>query len=131
MTHAGDLKSESANVPRETRRYVSAFRRHQGEDKKRRLVQAAIELIEAGTFRPTVRAIVDRVGCAPCNLIHHFGSLEGLLAHLAAEHAAAVAKAAGLFFVVDPEHQSYVVRLILLGRRADEAPRHPWHGELL
>lgn len=110
------MKPDIANASRETRRYVSAYRQHQGDDKKRRMVEAALELIDEGRLRPTARAIVERVGCSPCNLVHHFGSIDGLYEQLAADHAAAIAKAAGLFFIVQPDNQPYVVRLILFGR---------------
>jgi AcrR family transcriptional regulator len=63
----------------------------------------------AGQLRPSARAIVARVGCAPCNLIHHFGSIERLYEHLAAEHATAIALAAGLSGKVLSIDQPYVV----------------------
>lgn len=76
------------------RRYVSAYRQHQGALSREALIRAALLLIGRGNFRPSARAIAGLAGMHQSAVNRHFGSVELLYRVIAREHADAVCEAA-------------------------------------
>lgn len=102
------------------RKYVSGFRRGQGERTRAAIVEAALSLIGEGGFRPEALAIGERAGCHPSAIVRHFGALHLLYRVIAREHAGAVLEAIGLEPMDDPRTtalQNDLVWIVMTGAR--------------
>lgn len=108
-----------------TRKYVSGFRRGQGERTRAAIVEATLALVAAGNFRPDALTIGARVGCHPSAIMRHFGALHLLYRVIAREHAGAVLEALGIEAAVsecgsDPRTtalQDALVWIVMTGAR--------------
>ncbi len=87
---AGDTAEPGAGVGDDGRLPVppSDRRRARGLRTRKGIVDAAIDLIEAGNPRPTTRQVAVRAGVSARLVFHHFGRL-GVVIRLAAERQAA------------------------------------------
>lgn len=117
MTGAVVSRETLADSGAAKRRYVSGFRRKKRDRTAERIVEAVLRLVEAGDFQPSLCDVAQRASCTPGAIRCLFGTRTALLDQVATQHWARVAKAAGLFFIVHPLAQPYVVRLILTGRK--------------
>lgn len=103
-----------------TRKYVSGFRRGQGERTRAAIVEATLALVSAGNFRPDALTIGAQVGCHPSAIMRHFGALHLLYRVIAREHAGAVLEALGIEPLDDPRTtalQSDLVWIVMTGAR--------------
>jgi AcrR family transcriptional regulator len=90
------------------RKYVSAYRRRQGELTREALVKATLLIIGRGNFRPDAREIAGLAGVHQSAVNRHFGSVDLLYRVIAREYAQAVCQAA------IGEHQAW---LIMVGKK--------------
>lgn len=101
------------------RRYRSPYRKAQASELRAAVMEAALEFVEKGNFRPQGIEIAARAGVHSSTITHQFGSLMGLYRAIAEEHPFAVAKAAGLFFTVHPSDQTSIAWLLMTGIRPE------------
>lgn len=90
-----------APVPREAlaqskRRYYSPARRRRAEATREALLDAAVELIAGGDFRPEASAIAARAKVHPATINRHFSAAHLLFRVVARERTGAVLEALGL-----------------------------------
>lgn len=104
------------------RRYHSPARKHRAEQTREALLDAAVELIVAGDFRPEASAIAKRAGRNKSLVNRHFSALHLLYRVVARERAGAVLEALGLKPLDDDRTQALQTDLVwiaLTGRRRD------------
>lgn len=115
-------------VPQETlaqtkRRYHSPARRRSAEQTREALLDAAVELIAAGNFRPEAGAIAKRAGRHQSVVNRHFTALPLLYRVVARERSAAVLEALGLKPVDDERALTPMLNdlvwIAMTGRRRD------------
>lgn len=114
-------------VPREAlaqskRRYYSPARRKRAGATREVLLDAAVELIVAGNFRPEASAIAARAKVHPATINRHFLAIHLLYRVIARERTGAVLEALGLFPIDVPRLaalQTDLVWISLTGRRRD------------
>lgn len=114
-------------VPREAlaqpkRRYFSGARRKKAERTREALLDAAVELIAAGDFRPEASAIAARAKVHPATINRHFSAAHLLFRVVARERTGAVLEALGLVAMDDARTQALQADLVwiaLTGRRRD------------
>lgn len=102
------------------RKYVSGFRRGQGERTRAAIVEAALASIAIGSFRPDALTIGARAGCHPSAIVRHFGALHLLYRVIAREHAGAVLEALGIEPMDDARTaalQNDLVWIVMTGAR--------------
>lgn len=124
MTTAAPPQSDSANASRETlaqstsgkgQKYVSPFRKGQGEETSQAIVAATLKFIAAGRFRPEAREIGRAAGCDPSAITRHFGSLDLLYRVIARERWMDVIEAAQISLPCP--NQRHIAWLIMVGER--------------
>ncbi|WP_289296493.1 hypothetical protein [uncultured Reyranella sp.] len=106
------------------RRYHSPARRRSAEQTREALLDAAVELIAAGNFRPEAGAIAKRAGRHQSVVNRHFTALPLLYRVVARERSAAVLEALGIEPLDDARTQALQADLVwiaMTGRR-----RHGW-----
>jgi AcrR family transcriptional regulator len=70
-----------------------------GSERRRAILEAAIELFAAKGFRGTgIAEIAERVGITPSGILHHFGSKESLLLAVVQERDRRVAQVLAVFW---------------------------------
>jgi AcrR family transcriptional regulator len=105
------------------RRYYSPARRKKAEATREALLDAAVELIAAGDFRPEAAAIAARANVHPATINRHFSAAHLLFRVVARERTGAVLEALGLSPVEDPRQarvQNDLVWIALTGTRRAE-----------
>lgn len=90
------------------------------DDTRARVVEAALEEIQRGTYRPKAMAICVALGLHRSTIVSRFGGVGGLYRHLAETCWQEIAQRAGLGYLSEAE-QRRVVGLIMTGRPAREA----------
>jgi AcrR family transcriptional regulator len=100
------------------RKYVSPFRRNQGERTRAALVDATLSFVRQGCFRPEAREIAEVAGCHKSAVTRHFGSLDLLYRVIARGHWSEVLLAAGIDDCHDRRHID-LAWLIMVGRPRD------------
>lgn len=115
---SSDVSQGTLTQPK--RRYVSGFRRRKAERTREALLDAAVELIAAGDFRPEASAIASRAGVHKSSVNRHFSAIHLLHRVIARERYGAVIEALGLAPPADlrtEELQSALVWIAMTGRR--------------
>jgi AcrR family transcriptional regulator len=77
-------------------KYVSPFRQGQGERTRTAILEAALQLIRKGRFRPEARELASLADIHRSAVVRHFGSLQLLYNVIAREHADKVLQALGI-----------------------------------
>jgi len=119
LAHAGSGRAAGASGPR----YVSPFRRAQGERTRAAIVAAALGLIAEGNFRPEAREIGRLAGIHRSAVVRHFGSLGLLYRVIAREHAGAVLAALGLEAMADARTGALQDDLVWIAMTGQRRPR--------
>lgn len=115
--------ASSANVTRETvkRRYHSPARLKKGERARLALIEATLDIMLAGNFRPKAEAIAAAVNLWPSAVTHYFGALHLLCRIVARAHWQPIAASIGLGVLPEREQQR-LVWLMLVGTTSDDYP---------
>ena len=102
------------------RRYHSPARKYRAEQTREALLDAAVELIAAGDFRPEAAAIAKRAGRHPSVVNRHFSAVHLLYREVARHRSGAVLEALGIASLDDARTQALQTDLVwiaLTGRR--------------
>jgi AcrR family transcriptional regulator len=121
------MTAAAAPVPREAlaqpkRRYCCSARRLRAAKTREALLDAAVELIASGDFRPEAAAIAARAKVHPATINRHFSAAHLLFRVVARERTAAVLEALGLVATDDARTmalQADLVWIAMTGRRRD------------
>lgn len=99
------------------RRYRSGYRTEKAARTATRIRDAALDLVAAGNFRPSLHEVAARAGVGPGRVNAHYGYIHLLWRVLAREHTDEVAEAAGLPSSLSTHARSRLVWLIMTGER--------------
>ena len=102
-----------------SRRYFSPVRRDVGVERQRKLFAAALELIQAGNFRPTAGEIAQQAKSYAGAVTYHYGSQELFWRDLARKRWREIAVLAGLDMDLDERELQRLVWLIMTGTRKE------------
>lgn len=117
---ASPVSHEALAQPK--RRYFSGARRKKAAATREALLDAAVELIVAGDFRPEAAAIAARAKVHPATINRHFSAAHLLFRVIARERPGAVLEALGIVALDDARTaalQADLVWIALTGRRRD------------
>ena len=105
------------------RRYASGARRRRAEQTREALLDAAVDLISAGDFRPEAAAIAKRAGVHKSAINRYFSAIHLLHRVVARERPAAVLEALGLSPLDDARTMALQNDLVWIAMTGGRRPR--------